>query len=508
MVDVPLWQVSVDLETSAGTLSLFSWTGGALPGAGETFLVEPMSFRWARAEGAPAQPEPVECRFALLVPGPVLVDIGRRVSVRLVEYPTADEIVGFHGRVTDCPTTPVEYFADGAVRQGMYVDVVAVDPTVDLAEANSTTGILAAGDPVFRGPAYIAGIDPDDMPSRWGDAAQGLPGTDYGLDSWVDVKAEDAGTGKALERIVGLLDQVGMGVLPASPNALERRLATRAILAPRVDASTIVWDYPDSAAGQGDWFRYDEPPPTYDRTDPTDFPAELVDGPDGWTVAIDPDSPLVVDAARVDFAAMFTRSKFTHPNRAEVTYTPTGGSDPALVVVEADDRDADAPVVAVALDAPLLGDEYAAGRMALVYLPENDAADRWQADAFRYYPPDWSRLLAASWFPRHHDVDLVSPGVAPGDPATRAECYTIPVVVDGIDPAHNPTGRSWYAGQLTSVQLTLAGAQPVVEFTLRRVLPVPDGAGALTYDDLSVVPTYADFDPSLTYYDLRLARGA
>lgn len=524
---VPIaWQALVDLDTEAGVLSLYSWAGGALPIAGETFLVEPMSFGWARAQGAPTQPEPVECRFSMLVPGPVLVDIGRRVSVRLIDYATSNELVGFHGRVTDVATTPVEYFVDGGVEHGTYVDVIAVDPIVDLAEAPCTTAALPADTAGDRAQEYIHAIAADDMPAGWDPAFQGIGGHAVALDSWVQVKAEDPASGQALERLVALCDQVGLGWVPnglpeddarSDPaTALDRRLASRAIIAPRINATVLPWVYPDTTEAQGSWYTFDEPSPFYDSDDPADFPAVLTAGPDGYALVIDTASPLVVDAGRVDFGAKFTRNKFTHPNRATVTYTPDGSSDPTTATVDADDRDTADPIVAVALDAPLLGailptypqtDDYGPRRMALMYLPETDARDRWQADAFRYYPDDWTRLRHAPWFPRHHSVDLISPGTVPGDPDDRASCYTHPVVVDGIIAAHNPTGRAWYAGELNSVLITLAGPQPVVEFTLKRVLPVPTGSGALTVGDVDPAITVGDLDPAFTFYDYRLARG-
>jgi hypothetical protein len=480
---------------------------------GETFLVDPMQFRWERPQGAPAQPDPFECRFSLLVVGYVWVDIGARVSVRLLDAPGGDEIVAFHGRVTDCPSQPVDYYVDGTLCHGKYVDVTCVDPLVDLAEVDVTTAALPAQDPTDRLRSYenavttLPGFDP---------AEQNIIGQVYGLDSYVTFKAEDAGSGRALDRYLAVFDQAGLGIIPGGaaffepePTALDRRLASRAILAARVDATSLPWTYPDSAAGEGNWFTIDEPSPYYTSATPADFPAVLTSTPDGYGLVMDDASPLVVPAGLVDFSAKFARNKFTHPNRATITITPTGSSNPVAVVVDSDDIGTGDALANIALDAPSLGDAWAAERMALMYLPENDARDRWVADAFQYYPTDWSRLLdGGSWFPRLHDVDLVSPGTMPGDPATRAECYTRPVVVSGINPEHNPTGRSWYAGELNGVTLTLDGDQPVVEFTLRRVLPVPSGAGAMTPADVPSTIKVQDLDDTFTVYDYRLARGS
>lgn len=515
----------VDLDTADGTLSLVTQLPSSIM-PGEPFLTDPLSIGWATPIDKPGQPDPVEARFSIVNPGPIAVDIGRRVSVRVYDDTGDFEIAALHGRVTDAVASPIDYeLSDGTPQSGTLVDVVAVDFVVDLAEVPCTTGVLPAGRADARMSLYGDAIDPADLPG-WDPVVQGFSGHTWGIDSWVYLKAEDATTGRALERLLGVLDQVGLGYLPGgpgapsaapSPSALDRRLATRGILAPRVNATTYPADYPDANAGEGDWFTIDEPSPYYDSDDPDDFPAVLTDGPDGWGLVIDGASPLVVDADLVDWGAKFTRSKFTHPNRAEVTYTPSGGTDETAVVVEADDRGTSDPIATIALSAPLLGEQYptstqdpdfAPRRMALMYLPESDARDRWQADAFRYYLPNWDRLVAGSWFPRHHDVDLVSPGTTPGDPPTRASCYTRPVVVDGINPNHNPTGRSWYAGELAAVTLTLADERAVVDFTLRRVLPIPAGDGALAIEDVDPAITLADLDPAFTYYDYRLARGA
>lgn len=517
----PAWLVEVNLDTTAGVLVLGSGDYSAV----DPFLAGEVQLSWKREGGG--QPDPVEASFTIVAPDPVAVDIGRRLS--LIVDGGVDEVATFYGRVAEVIAEPVEYRATptGATILGMSYGVKAVDYTVDLAEIQASFPAYdPAVTPTMRQPGtrlaqYI----------RDGVAGYELGGVFGGgdeMDGWVTLKAEDAGTGGVLERVNSILDQVGVELPADLPDdgepiatALDRREARRLVFAPRVDASTLPGDlhYYDGDGFPSFWAT-DAPPATYASDTPADFPAVLTDGgSSGWGLVIDDASPIVVPAARVDYAARWRRDKFTHPNRATVTYTPEGSTDETVLTVDADDRGADDPVVNIPLSAPLLGAlkptysvtyEYGPRRMALMYLPENDAGDRWGAEAFRFYPETWDQLTSGSqWFPRHADIDP-TPATTPADPDTRATCYARPIVVSGIDPAHTPTGRGWYAGTLSSVTLTLAGVddRPVVEFTLRRVLPIPAGAGALTPADLDPGILVSDLDPTFSVYDYRLARGA
>lgn len=511
------YHAEVHIDTPDGVLSLYSGDVSAV----DPFLADGLSIGWTREDtAAPGQPEPVEARFAIVAPGPVPIDIGARVAVLAYDAPPpiGDEVATFYGRVAEVSDQPVEYGNPGGSGNllGQLFDVVCVDYTVDLAEVEATTGLLASNDAVNRMRAYLDAAATQGVP---GGLVSGESGT---LDGWVRVKAEDPTTGPALARIVGVMDQVGADALPGDDpagtepkaTALDKRLARRAVFAPRVDAAVLPGELADPG-GNVSW-AIDVPPAYWDQTDPDNFPAVLTLGSGGWGLEMDPDSPVVVPALRVDGAAKWTRSKFSHPNRVTIGYTPVSTGDETVATVDSGDKATGDPVVSLRLDAPLLGDvmatygfteDYGPLRMALMYLPENDARDRWTADAWRHYIEAWDQLLAFPWFPRHADIDP-TPGFDPGDPTSRVACYGMPVVVSGIDPAQHPTGRSWYAGTLSAAKLTLADARPTLEFTVRRVLPIPAGAGALTPADVDPAITVADLDPSFTVYDYRLARGA
>lgn len=510
------YAATVAIDTTAGVLELTA----SDPSLVDPFLADGLALRWAR-EGN-AQPEPVEARFRIVAPGVLPVDVGRRVSVLVHDAPGGDPVATFYGRVAEVQAEPVEYGDGISTVLGLAHDVVCVDYTADLAEL---TANFPAYDPAVT-PSTRSGFGRirdylEDTPGAMA-AGGGLYGSAFAstsLDSWVALKAEEAGTGGVLDRVQSVLDQVGVGDVPADlpadgeavATALDRRKARRAILAPRVDPDVA----PGTFHAAGEW-AIDAPPALYTSADPAAFPAVLTDGPLGWGLAIDEDSPVVLPAAQVELGVKWRRDKFTHPNRATVTYTPPGATDAVSLTVDGDDKPAADPVVNIALDAQLLGatiptysqdSTYGPRRMAWMYLPESDARDRWQADSFRYYPPDWSRLLHQPWFPLHEAVDD-TPATAPSDPMTRAQCYGIPLVVSGIDPAFHPMGREWYAGTLSAVTLTLGDARAVLDVQLRRVLPVPTGAGALTPADLDPAITVADLDPRFSVYDYRLARGA
>lgn len=509
------YAATVAIDTTAGLLQL----AASAPSLVDPFLADGLALRWAR-EGN-AQPEPVEARFRIVAPGVLPVDVGRRVSVLVHDAPGGDPVATFYGRVAEVQAEPVEYGDGTTTVLGLAHDVVCVDYTADLAELTANF------------PAYVGAATPairtafNRIRAYINDGGAGIPGTlggvfgsafgGGGMDTWTELLDEDAAAGNTLDRVLGVLAQVGTGELPADvpgetfATALDRRLHRRCVLAPRVDADTPPGDF----HAAGDW-GVDAPPATYTSADPLAFPAVLTDGPLGWGLVIDEDSPVALPAAQVELGVKWRRDKFTHPNRATVTYTPPGATDATSVSVDADDKASTDPVVTIGLDAPLLGAvkagyaqtaDYGPRRMALMYLPEADARDRWQADSFRYYPEDWTRLLHQPWFPLHEDVDD-TPETTPSDPATRAACYAVPLVVSGIDPAFHPMGREWYAGTLSAVTLTLGDARAVLDVQLRRVLPVPTGAGALTPADLDPAITVADLDPRFTVYDYRLARGA
>lgn len=516
--------IEVNLDTPSGVLTL---TSGAASGT-DPWLLDGMSWRWTRGDQSSAgQPEPMECRFVIVAPGPLQLDIGARVSAQLWDAPPpgdSGEVVGFYGRVAEVVASPTEYADPGdpeLVVKAREYDITCVDYTVDLAEVTANIpamvdGVTVAAGALNRIRGYVAAAEVDGAP-------QGVYPGPLGIDSWVNLKNEDAGAGGLLERISGVLDQVGTGELPGdlpgetAATALDRRKHRRAILSPRIDATTLpgVYAVRDVDLLPASW-AVDPPPATYDSATPADFPLVLTAGPDGYGLVPDDTSPLCLSGDLVDYAARWRRDKFTHPNRATVTYTPEGADDESAVTVNADDKATTDPVANLPLSAPLLGrtssgptsdPTYGPRRMALMYLPEADARDRWTAEAFRYYPPDWTRLQYAPWFPRHADIDG-TPQTNPPDPATRAQCYGHPLVISGIDPDHDPTGRGWYAGTLHGVTLTCDGTDPVLEVTLRRVVPVPTGAGALTPADLDPGITVADLDPLFTVYDYRLARGA
>ena len=83
-----------------------------------------------------------------------------------------------------------------------------------------------------------------------------------------------------------------------------------------------------------------------------------------------------------------------------------------------------------------------------------------------------------------------------------------PTVIEPIDPSLTLDGRTWIAGLLSGVRLTIPpGGKFYIDVTLRPELLsayLPLSSGAATYADMPPALTYADLDPLLTYADLRL----
>ena len=150
-----------------------------------------------------------------------------------------------------------------------------------------------------------------------------------------------------------------------------------------------------------------------------------------------------------------------------------------------------------------------------LYLPGNRVPG-WDRDGF-VYEPESVADLGTGWFPdwtsEKFDAEVFDPEETPWYPAIRggpaAGCFVSPVAVFGIPgPAALGTPSGAYVGLRTGVELTLAGGRVSVAFGLRRERR--RSGGGITYAQLSAAFPAADpddFDPGLTYADLRLVRG-
>lgn len=193
-------------------------------------------------------------------------------------------------------------------------------------------------------------------------------------------------------------------------------------------------------------------------------------------------------AAGVELASTWTKLKY----RAVNDVTVTSGT---LVGHAA--RDLDKPRVRLSLTSNITH-RGSLALAALLYLPQGDVGSSWAPDPLRLHASRKPAVLLPSWFPDHTE-----------DPA-NTDVYAFPFVVDGIAESINLAGRlGVYAGELASVALTVAKAKFIVDFALRRQLPLNAGADAASCEwVLDTFPTItpADVDPDLTCYEARLAR--
>lgn len=488
----------------------------------DRFLADGLQVGWELPGEWPAQPSPVEVRFAIVGPDvdPVL-DIGSVCSL-VVETATPETVVEFYGRVTDLTAAPIAYSVDGVAVDGQRVEVIAVDYTTDLAEVrfdNAFAHDVNAINPDFwlsdfpMGSNWVPGEDvppfalPPQFPTGFPD---GLPYTppgvvldtadpSYILGGWGDTedpgsvrdlildvlrqtpRLDPDGVSRGGVRYMGML---GINVDPATAPLLD-------------DAHPFTVDFPPNrsvdVATQG----------------AAAFPLGFTDSASGWGLHDIATAPAgwVLPAGRIDYGGTkWTRTKWGTPNRVRLIYGANNGTTEGVYELDSYDRDSSDPVQVREVRVPQLQDPglYFAGRLAPVYLPEQDPRrDRWEADEFTFYADEDLTGLTPSWFPRP------TASTAGED---RQSHLTRPVLIHSIVSGSTPLQRSWYAGQLRSVSMTFADGSAEVKVSLRRSWPFPaSGDPTLTPADVATLPgggpTVADLDPRYTVYDYRLARG-
>lgn len=427
----------------------------------------------------PAQPEPVTCQLGLLSDDVTLYDLGTidinvPVYLRLTSGGTL--VASFAGRVADMNASPDRY--NGA--QVMRYDIIAVDYVVDLAETLVTLN-QASESIGFRVQAIAAaseakGSAPFVFPSH--------------MESFYALLALDAVEQPVSDLLDDVLRQVS-GLDMDDPNGRTMIL-------------------PQTIGGVLDSYDLTHTVPNYALT----WPPAILAVVSGQLTIVPDDTPpvtftdyvlgLAIDADRVDEDLTFNRTKSASPNYVTVTYGAGGVSSVSLTDVESTVAKVKLPL------ASQLTTSAAALSMAGMYLPDGDA-NRWAADRFTWRPSDAE--LAALPFPLTPDTeDLLLSG---------PPCYLAQVMVSTIPDNINPAGNAGiYAGVLDGAEVRImpkrgnqAGGEIVVDLKLRKRLPRPPGAFAVTYDEVK-----ADFpgveysigaqvvDPGITYYELRLVR--
>lgn len=477
-------------------------------------LGSPMEWSWSFPDGPwPVQPNPVELKFTLLAPEPIAaLDIGAPCQ-SIMSLTGIGAVAELFGRITDLEAVPVTYYyptpLGGVEVKGIEYSIVAVDYTVDLAELAPRVGfvqelaidrindaLVQTRNPYgWRGSDLVTGVSKDPyFPT--------ILVNEVGAELRYSVvaakpEADDTSTRDIITEVLAqvppnsarygacfLAPHVGfgsdfVGVLAPSPWVLDFVL--------------------DSVGSGGDGGLFDGSswyPGLFGLLASGKWGLDIDPATDGW----------VLDANLIDYDAKWKRNKASSPNRITTAVTVPPATEPTSVTVSTGDRAKDAPVVVQEMSASLLTSVADAVAMCAMYLPPTDTRDRWAADGFRFYATEDIERLFPAWFPQHGF------GVEPGEVTNsqRAHAYTRPVVIHGLDENETPTGKPFHYGQLASVTLTLDGADPVVDFRLRRSLPENVTAAALTFGQVATLPgggpTIAQLDPRFTIYDYRLAR--
>lgn len=429
-------------------------------------VMDGMSLAWSYGNPSvyPEQPQPVTLAFQLLYERSALATdlvIGAAVDLEVFTdaypgyLPDVPATASFTGRVGAVSAAPDEL--------GILYTVVATDVTAQLGE-------------------HLVGDTPwpaEGLQSRINRvaAAAGIVGdlaTDTDTTGGSPVAARDVDAQNALELLTGYLRQ-----WPFS--SLVYRQPHRQVLTGHVsepgDAYELV-PVPDHII-QG---RY---PGRLNSDGVLHFVRE---GPSGglgcW----------VLDAAWVDFAAVWQQTKGANPN----TVVVAGDAGTAIATT------GETPTVAASLTGVELTDLDDMALLAQMYLPGTTQQSAWTVDTFTLLGLEGMDLgagmLLLSSRDDAFDAQLTLTGV---------------VVIDGI-PAEQtpvfqyPNGTAFYAGLLNGATLTIMDGEWSIGFQVRPDVPrpPPEGDGfAVTWADLAAdVPglTWAEMDPVFTWADARL----
>jgi len=239
-------------------------------------------------------------------------------------------------------------------------------------------------------------------------------------------------------------------------------------------------------------------------------PAELADLGDVWGVEFPPYSGVQgrVPARYVEVPAEWDQRIGQVPNVATVRTTFTGYRKGIITWRYALAMMRFRPRVRVKVDAVIeygasADATYLGGVMATYYLSTlliptaPQGPNRWTPGEFTWNlaaMPDAPEVVAAAWLPTGFTA------------VTSSSALGRVVVVDGMDPRHNPKGAGAVAGLVESYTAKMSGGGPVVTFALRPETRDRVSADAMTYAQLPAGVTYADLDPGLEYDDLRLLR--
>lgn len=187
---------------------------------------------------------------------------------------------------------------------------------------------------------------------------------------------------------------------------------------------------------------------------PGELPAvlgEIAPGVYGVVVDDTPDEKLarILSADHVSFSARYGLAKSDRVNSWRVTL-PDGTSE---VVTEGGPSRVESGIQTTATDHR---DARSVGRFNL----NGSDSDGWKADRFTWYA----------------DMDphrLRYPHLLFWDDVTFLRWFQFdPIVVDGIPAYQNPTGETWYAGQISTAELVLADGYYSVDLETRRNLPL------------------------------------
>lgn len=497
--------------------SMTSDTRSPVPdGSAGVWVLDRAVYSWDVPEDEwPVQPEPATASWRIAATSPDSLpplEVGTQVAMVVLGYVSDSvdplTVAAFHGRISDADAEPGSVNTPTGRASTLEVNVTAVGLYVDLRETyvgsapwpQENAGprlerIFAAAGLTLEGPGIGGG------------------GLNYSLTQFRELDVDHRTVAEVAE---DHLAQVADAVSVPSSWVTGWQ---RGVVSAQLDTATWTYPDPDPIRPPSWWLQI-----IHERAH-TDGGPLVLRNIGGQLVAVvepitdgQPPESKSIPAELVDLSVRFHRDKGKATNRISVGGEFEDQADPSVtttqvVVAHEDIVEARGPVTQRA-DSTVVWIHNAEdlGRMQLG--DRSELVGRWGVEEVQLYLSEVDTVADAlqvlGMFP------TAEGGPAPSD---LAGPYGYPVLVYGLQAAHQLTGQPFLAGTLIGATLTVERGRAVVSPRLRPGVsrqrydaeaptprPARSPATAETIQRLHPTLTFADVDPSLTVYDLRLAR--
>lgn len=501
----------------------YSWTINKGDAPSLPTVADGLTVAWEFPDGPlwPVQPEPTLAKFSLIAADEAdlnAVDTGTPVRLRVWAGVTISgtqyDSVTFTGTVGDLQGGPIA-FIDPVTEEdvdGWQLDVIAVDPTADLADytPSGTSSLHTSGATALSARDWVTELFVMVGLPTLEDTSGGTSGTSGGSGSltpdngYVDGSANLAAAAEATLSAAAEAGEL-VGSDPTNPYSWQLYPShgwRRGILRPNTSAAGII----DAAHP----YRFEWISRKYENIAGLGSPAPAVIGPVGGGKygpvlshpTLSPEMALVIDADYLAYDAKWARTKFTDPNKVTVTNNVGAARFAAegltnWNVVNESNRLSVQAVRGVSItDTRLMYSAYAR-HVATMYLDDTATADKvWAASGFV-----WFASQDPAWPARRS----LFPGTA------LFGGYSAPVVINGIPDSQAPGEAPWYAGVPKGAEWRFERGEFSIAFDLYPRVPSPAalpnvGITATEFRAKFPAVTTTDMSTAYTTLDYRLVR--